>query len=238
MQNARMKHDDLEAALLATIDDRRITRSERKALRALVEDDDLDAHERNQLRSKAFDIARDVLDAPRAKDVLDWLQDVLGLLVPLEGRGASTAQAEQEIGAWFSPGPEPLSAIITQMRRARRSVDVCVFTITDDRISDGLIGLANRGVRVRVISDDEKAGDLGSDLKRLQGSGIEVAFDRSEAHMHHKFAVFDDARLLTGSFNWTRAASGSNHENVLVTSEPALVAAYRAEFEKLWRMYA
>ena len=27
------------------------------------------------------------------------------------------------------------------------------------------------------------------------------------AHLHHKFAVFDRARLLTGSFNWTRAAT-------------------------------
>ncbi|MDJ0521507.1 MAG: phospholipase D-like domain-containing protein [Planctomycetota bacterium] len=233
-----MTHADLEAALLATIDDRRVTRSERKALRALIEDDDLDPHERNQLRARAFDIARETIDAPRAKEVLDWLQDVLGLLVPLEGRGAEVPSEEREIGAWFSPGHEPLNAIITQMRRARRSVDVCVFTITDDRISDGLIGLANRGVQVRVISDDDKANDLGSDLGRLEQAGVAVAYDRSDAHMHHKFALFDDARLLTGSFNWTRAASGENHENVLVTSEPVLVAAYKQEFERLWGRYA
>ena len=55
---------------------------------------------------------------------------------------------------------------------------------------------------------------------------------------HHKFALFDDALLLTGSFSWTRAASGETHENVLVTGEPALVAAYRGEFERLWTMYA
>ncbi len=233
-----MEHDDLEAALLATIDDRRVTRSERKALRGLVEDGDLDAHARNQLRSKAFDIAREALDSPRSKEVLDWLQDVLGLVVPLEGRGAEAKPDEREIGAWFSPGSEPLNAIIEQLRRCRRSADVCVFTITDDRISDGLIGLAKRGVTVRVISDDDKAGDLGSDLERLQRAGLDVAFDRSEAHMHHKFALFDDARLLTGSFNWTRAASGANHENVLVTSEPVLVRAYREEFEKLGKRYA
>ena len=52
--------------------------------------------------------------------------------------------------------------------------------------------------------------------------------------MHHKFAIADAARLLNGSFNWTRSASRVNEENVMVTSEPAAVAAFRAEFERLW----
>ena len=52
--------------------------------------------------------------------------------------------------------------------------------------------------------------------------------------MHHKFAVVDSAILLTGSFNWTRAAASKNVENCLVTSAPEAVAAYAAEFEKLW----
>ncbi len=233
-----MKHDDLEDALLASIDDARVTRSERKALRMLVEDGDLNAHDRTQLRGAAFDIAREALDAHRAREVLDWLQDVVGIVVPLEGRGAEAPAEEREIGAWFSPGHDPLNAIIAQMRRARRSADICVFTITDDRISDGILGLAKRGVKVRVISDDDKIHDLGSDLKRLMDAGIDVALDRTQAHMHHKFALFDDARLLTGSFNWTRAASGENHENVLVTSEPVLVEAYRQEFERLWERYS
>jgi len=233
-----MMHDELDAALLDTIEDRRISRGERKALRALVEDGEVDAHARALLRGKAFDTARSALADPSSRAVLTWLEDVLGILVPLEGRGSAAAAEDAEIGAWFSPGLEPLNAIVAQMRRVRRSADICVFTITDDRISDGILGLANRGVKVRVISDDEKAGDPGSDLARLARAGIEVTFDRSEAHMHHKFAIFDDARLLTGSFNWTRAASGENHENVLVTSEPALVTAYGREFERLWARYA
>jgi phosphatidylserine/phosphatidylglycerophosphate/cardiolipin synthase-like enzyme len=42
---------------------------------------------------------------------------------------------------------------------------------------------------------------------------------------HHKFALFDNARLLTGSYNWTRSAPEHNHENFVVTNSRKLVMA-------------
>ena len=57
--------------------------------------------------------------------------------------------------------------------------------------------------------------------------------DNSPSHMHHKFAVIDGRLLLNGSFNWTRSAVLENRENVVVTDNPALVAAFNREFERL-----
>jgi cardiolipin hydrolase len=223
--------DDLREALKQSLDDERLSRGERKALRALLAERQPDVHERRLLRRHAFDLAADALAGAQATTVLDWLKDAVGLLSPV---AAKPATAEVETGAWFSPGAAPLGALIKEMRRARATADVCVFTITDDRISDGLIGLKQRGVRVRVLSDDQKAGDRGSDIGRLRDAGITVALDRSPAHMHHKFCLFDAARLVTGSFNWTRSASGENNENLLLTTEPSLVASFGDEFERLW----
>jgi len=53
-------------------------------------------------------------------------------------------------------------------------------------------------------------------------------------HMHHKFAIFDEETLLTGSYNWTRSAANYNHENLLITDALPLVAAYLSTFRKLW----
>jgi phosphatidylserine/phosphatidylglycerophosphate/cardiolipin synthase-like enzyme len=69
-------------------------------------------------------------------------------------------------------------------------------------------------------------------------AGVAVAVDRSPAHMHHKFAVFDRRILLSGSYNWTRGAADSNSENILVTGDPWLVRAYQAEFDGLWQAFA
>ena len=53
--------------------------------------------------------------------------------------------------------------------------------------------------------------------------------------MHHKYALFDDALLLTGSYNWTRAAANVNDDNFVVTDSPKLLLAFRSHFDRLWQ---
>ena len=91
--------------------------------------------------------------------------------------------------------------------------------------------------QLRIITDDEKAGDRGSDVLDLARAGIAVRLDRSEHHMHHKFGIFERHTLLTGSYNWTRAAAEHNEENIVVTSQPRLLRAFGEVFDKLWREF-
>lgn len=227
--------DELERALADTLEDLRLSRAERKALIEVIDVEPLDARQRAILRARVFDMARTALDAANGQAVLAWVEDIVRLL------DSSAAEDEAEpvdVEAWFSPGDAPLRGILKQLQQVRRSADLCVFTVTDDRISDGILSIASRGVQVRIISDNDKRHDLGSDVARFLDAGIEVALDATPAHMHHKFAIFDDVRLLTGSFNWTRAASSDNHENLLLTSDARLVGIYRSEFERLWSRYS
>ena len=120
------------------------------------------------------------------------------------------------------------------MAAAKRTVDVCVFTITDDRISNAILDAHRRGVAVRIISDDLKATEEGSDIARFRAAGIPLRLDRSPFHMHHKFALFDGALLLTGSYNWTRGAARDNQENFITTPDRRLIAAFAATYERLW----
>ena len=136
--------------------------------------------------------------------------------------------------AFFSPGPDCLGHIVNRFQNARRTVDVCVFTITDDRIAGAMLDAHRRGVRLRIVTDNDKAGDLGSDIERLEAAGIPTKLDRTPFHMHHKFAIFDGTRLLNGSYNWTRGAAEQNAENVIDTGDPALVAAFQQQFDTLW----
>jgi phosphatidylserine/phosphatidylglycerophosphate/cardiolipin synthase-like enzyme len=113
-----------------------------------------------------------------------------------------------------------------------------VFTITDDRIADAILDAHRRGVAVRILTDNEKAFDLGSDIERLRSAGVAVRVDESPFHLHHKFAIFDGRRLLTGSYNWTRGAARDNQENFLITPDPHLIEAYARAFEDLWNRLA
>ncbi|MEN0062823.1 MAG: phospholipase D-like domain-containing protein [Myxococcota bacterium] len=225
---------DIDTVLWDTLEDRRLSRSERRALTELLADQR--PSELALWRHRAFEQARRVLElgqpsANEVRQVVDWLEEVIRTIAHAERPPESPRMAE----SFFSPGKRPLHRITGLLEASTSAVDICVFTITDDRIADVIVDTHQRGVAVRVVSDGRKAADLGSDVCDLRSMGIEVRMDHSEAHMHHKFAVFDDRVLLTGSYNWTRAAARENQENVLVTDDWRLTEAYRVEFERLWR---
>jgi hypothetical protein len=91
-----------------------------------------------------------------------------------------------------------------------------------------------RGVALRFITDNDKETDAGSDVTRLRAAGVPTAVDRTDAHMHHKFAIFDGQWLLNGSYNWTRSASSHNEENLVVTNDAALLRQFQGAFDQLW----
>lgn len=83
-------------------------------------------------------------------------------------------------------------------------------------------------------TDNTKEFDAGSDVAQLRSAGVPIAVDRTDAHMHHKFAIFDGNWLLNGSYNWTRSACEHNEENLVASNDPALVGQFQRAFEQLW----
>lgn len=137
--------------------------------------------------------------------------------------------------AYFSPGNDCLNAIISTIDLAKNNLKICVFTISDDRITDAILKAHRRGVKIMILTDNEKLFDLGSDIRQLAQAGVTIRTDNTKNHMHHKFAIIDNHTLLTGSYNWTRSAAFYNHENVLFTNSKDLVVDFLGEFDRLWQ---
>lgn len=225
-----MNTADLDQLLRTSLADRRVRAAEKKVLTEWAARHAADEADRAVARSRAFALAKAAATGETVP-LLEWLEDVVRVFV----RPATVPIAAETGNAFFSPGTTCIQELLRQFNVTRQTADVCVFTITDDRITDALIRAHARGVKVRVLTDDDKAHDLGSDIDRLRAAGIPCKMDHGNlAHMHHKFALFDGRRLLTGSFNWTRSASEQNEENLIVTPDPVLVAAFRGRFEALW----
>ena len=223
--------DKLESALRSSLEDMRLSRDERHELKELVGEEPLDQDARAFIRNRVFAVAREAAEHTEARAILDWAQDVIK---SVGARQSGRTQLE----VFMSPGEDCLDTVQRLLRCAQRSVDICVFTITDDRIVAAILESAGRGVAIRVISDNDKSLDLGSDVERLRGKGIPMRLDRSEHHMHHKFAIFDQNKVLTGSYNWTRSAASNNRENLLVSDDPRAVSSFGDEFEMLWNRFA
>lgn len=228
-----MAQDDFASILRSTLVDRRLTGSESKALDQFLAEQAATEEKSSYYRHQAFDIAAREMRLREDRDIIEWLEAVLKRLAKWTQPPTARAGAVHE--ARFSSIHDCPARIGQLIDGCRSSLDCCVFTITDDRISDRILAAHRRNVRVRIITDDDKASDTGSDIPRFARSGVPVRVDRTPRHMHHKFALFDDERLLTGSYNWTRGAAEENLENFLVTDDVRLVAAFRQEFERLWR---
>jgi len=113
---------------------------------------------------------------------------------------------------------------------------ICVFTISDDRLSDAIMNAHRNGLTVRVISDNDKMYDRGSDVGRLSQAGVNVRIDLSPEHMHHKFMIIDGRTVMTGSYNWTRSAETRNEENLISVDDPQLAIRFTEEFERIWNL--
>lgn len=114
------------------------------------------------------------------------------------------------------------------------TLDICVFTITYNKIANAIMSEFRDGVKVRIITDNDKTNDLGSDIYRMATAGVPVKMDKTDAHMHHKFAVIDGKLLINGSFNWTMSAQSRNFENVVISNNPKMVKSFQRLFEDLW----
>lgn len=225
---------EVDRILETTLHDGKLSRSERKALGKVFGDLRPDHRMRAVYRQRAFRAAQKALKRRADREVLEWLEEVTKIIAPKPSEVRAAAAVSDSA---FSPNDNIPRLIEKLFDGARRSVDICVFTITDDRVTRAIQRAHRRRVAIRIISDDEKAWDRGSDIDRLRRAGIPTKVDQDEDHMHHKFAIFDRKRLLNGSYNWTRSAAEHNRENVIVTEDPGLLASFQGEFDKLWMRF-
>ncbi|YCM42329.1 phospholipase D-like domain-containing protein [Verrucomicrobiaceae bacterium 227] len=217
---------ELETLLTSSLEDYALSRSEKKELKIHIAKLAGDTTAQAKTRQFAFKLAHQGIEEFGQITAMDWLQGVIKLLYASENK--------IKANAYFSPGDDCLHRICSFINEAQKSLDICVFTITDNRIVDVLTKAIDRKVEIRIISDNDKSEDRGSDLDRLLRMGIECRFDRTDAHMHHKFALADNGHLLTGSYNWTRSAAMVNDENIIVTDHPKLVIKFADKFSSMW----
>ncbi|XP_013144334.1 PREDICTED: mitochondrial cardiolipin hydrolase-like [Papilio polytes] len=127
----------------------------------------------------------------------------------------------------------------------RYNIDICMYIITNSDVSNVLMKLHYRGIKIRLIIDADMAYCTGSCARKLEKHGVPVRWLKSTNLMHHKFCLIDtlaDDGLATpyvmlGSLNWTNQAMSGNWEDVTVTSQKDLVQQYQAAFEKLWMLF-
>jgi phosphatidylserine/phosphatidylglycerophosphate/cardiolipin synthase-like enzyme len=135
---------------------------------------------------------------------------------------------------YFTPGPDCENNIISRLSNAK-TIDIAVYSITNENIVNAIIAAHKRGAKVRVMTDKVQAAGRHSRVKELIDAGVPVRFNVGHRLMHNKFAIFDGREMKTGSFNWTHSATHKNSEDCMFFRQEGSV--YSDRYEYLWKLY-
>jgi len=132
----------------------------------------------------------------------------------------------QGVQVYFSPHGGATEAVVGALNHATNTVLVQAYSFTSAPIAGALVDAHRRGVKVQVILDKSQHTEKYSEADFLKNAGIRTLIDPEHAIAHNKIIIVDDYLVLTGSFNFTRAAEENNAENLLAINDPDLAKRY------------
>lgn len=132
----------------------------------------------------------------------------------------------------FSPQGQCTQFILETIAKARETILVQAYTFTSLPIAEALIQAHQRGIDIRILVDRSQLTSKYAMVRRMRAQGIWVAIDVVPGIAHNKVMIIDDHHVLTGSFNWTKAAETSNAENLLLINDKKINDIYTATWHQ------
>ncbi len=142
------------------------------------------------------------------------------------------------IDVLFSPNGKIQKRIIEEIKQTDSTIDIAIYSFTNNEIAQSLKKAKDRGVAIRLIMDSRQAGEKQKhtqykffkinnfDAQKLKGKGRGI--------MHNKFIIFDGKLLMTGSYNISANAELYSYENVIFITDKSVIEKYQKEFKKLY----
>ena len=136
--------------------------------------------------------------------------------MPAAIKQPNTVKATGTIEVAFSPNGGGAGIIINAITQAKKSIKVQAYSFTNADIAKALLDSSKRGVDVKVVLDKSQETEKYTSATFLANAGVPVRIDDDFAIAHNKIMILDEETVITGSFNFTKAAEERNAENVLV----------------------
>lgn len=145
--------------------------------------------------------------------------------------GASGTVTSKNTRVYFSPCGGCTEAVVNALAAAKTSILVQAYSFTSAPIAKALVDAHRRGVKIQVILDKSNRTANYSSADFVAHAGIPTFIDDKHAIAHNKIMVIDERIVITGSFNFTKAAEEHNAENLLVIDDAALALRYTQNWE-------
>jgi phosphatidylserine/phosphatidylglycerophosphate/cardiolipin synthase-like enzyme len=132
---------------------------------------------------------------------------------------------------YFSPNGGCTEAIVNEVGHAKSEILIQAYSFTSKEIAEAIVKAHTKGIHVEIILDKSNksakysAGDFTAHM------GIITYIDDKHAIAHNKIMILDKETVITGSFNFTKAAEEKNAENLLIMKSKELAKIYTENWE-------
>jgi len=133
---------------------------------------------------------------------------------------------------YFSPKGGCTEAIVNEISHAKSEIYVQAYSFTSVSIAKALVDAHKRGIKVEAILDKSQKKERYTSATFLANSGIPTYIDSKHAIAHNKIMVIDKETVITGSFNFTKAAEEKNAENLLILKNKEMASQYLMNWSK------
>jgi hypothetical protein len=140
----------------------------------------------------------------------------------------------------FPPSVSYRSRAVSAYDAERSGIDAIMYRITDRAHTDAVIAAVQRGVRVRLITEQEEYRDATRlwhswNVDRLYMAGVEIRH-RAHAGLNHQKSVILRSQQMTifGSSNWTSPSNQSQEEHNDFATKPWIFTWFTNQFERKW----
>jgi phosphatidylserine/phosphatidylglycerophosphate/cardiolipin synthase-like enzyme len=138
----------------------------------------------------------------------------------------------------FSPNGKCTDYVSNLILSAKKSVRMLAYSFTSEEISKALVDAGKKGIDVQIVLDRSDLTGKGSKVQYVYDSGVvKVYIDSKHAIAHNKVIIVDgedsNAKIETGSFNFTSNAQHSNAENCIFLENTDIAK----EYETNWQLH-
>jgi phosphatidylserine/phosphatidylglycerophosphate/cardiolipin synthase-like enzyme len=140
----------------------------------------------------------------------------------------------------FPPLESFRSRAVKRYDAEQTAIDVIIYRVTAREHSDAMIRAVQRGVPVRLYTEQEQYRDPERlwhswNVDRMYMAGVQIR-DRAHSGLNHQMTVLLRSQKLSiiGSSNWTSPSSSSQEEHNYFTYKPWIYQWLSDQFERKW----
>ena len=140
----------------------------------------------------------------------------------------------------FPPDDSYRSRAIAAYNRETQQIDVQMFRITDQQHSNAMVNAVNRGVPVRLITDETEYRNPDRlwdayNVDLMYHAGVQVRLDAHQGIDHAKGVIlYSQGLSIFGSSNWTSPSSDSQREHNYFTTQSWIYQWMTSVFNRKW----